>query len=242
MHPSIRVAIVSGDRIFREVLAASLSRHEGLEAAAVPVGVEGIAGEAPDGLGVVLIDASFDPRSALSQTWEVRARWPDAKIIAVGLDQEDERVVDFAEAGALGYVLQEETLDGLIAKVRTVDQGQTFCSPRILASVLARIASLSRLPAVPPRVVEPLTAREREILALLAAGLGNKEVGRRLRITLQTVKNHVHRILEKLQCHRRREAVRLAYDLGLLAEPLDVRLSGGTLAGGGRGEEGVDPF
>jgi two-component system nitrate/nitrite response regulator NarL len=225
MQPSITVVVASGDRIFREALVISLSRQEGMEASAALAGEEGIAGRAADdGPGVVLIDAGFDPRSALSHTWEVRARWPDAKIIAVGLDQEDEKVVDFAEAGALGYVLKGETLAGLVETIRIVHRGQTPCSPRIVASVLARIASLSRLPAVAPPEVEPLTAREREILALLAAGLGNKEVGRRLRITVQTVKNHVHRILEKLRCHRRREAVRLAYDLGLLAEPRDVRL------------------
>jgi two-component system nitrate/nitrite response regulator NarL len=150
----------------------------------------------------------------------VRTRWPDAKIIAVGLDEEDEQIVDFAEAGALGYVLKGATLDELIETIQRVHQGETLCSPRILAAVVARITSLARLgPEPPPREVEPLTAREREILALVAAGLGNKEVGRRLRITVQTVKNHVHRILEKLQCHRRREAVRLAYDLGLLTEP-----------------------
>jgi two-component system nitrate/nitrite response regulator NarL len=218
MQPSIAVVVVSVDRIFSEVVAASLSRREGLEAIVAPGGAGGLDPQSAP--GIVLIDASLDRQSSLSQTWEVRTRWPDAKIIAVGLDEEDEQIVDFAEAGALGYVLKGATLDELIETIQRVHQGETLCSPRILAAVVARITSLARLgPEPPPREVEPLTAREREILALVAAGLGNKEVGRRLRITVQTVKNHVHRILEKLQCHRRREAVRLAYDLGLLTEP-----------------------
>jgi two-component system nitrate/nitrite response regulator NarL len=217
MQPSIAVIVLSSDRIFCEVLAASLSRREGLEAIAAPAGAQDMSGESSP--GVVLIDASFHPQSALSQTWEVRALWPDAKIVAIGLDREDDQIVDFAEAGALG-------------------------SPRILAAVVARITSLSRVEVVAPvgHQVEPLTLREREILALMAEGLSNKEVGRRLRITVQTVKNHVHRILEKLQCHRRREAVRLAYDLGLLMEPGEGTLAAGPIDAPRKGNGGLDPF
>ena len=213
MQSSIRVAVVSEERMFREALTASLGGYEGLEAA--------VDGEAD----VVLIDAAPDPQTALLQTWEARERWPEARLIALGLDREDDSV-DFIEAGAQGYVLKGESPDGLVAVIRSVHQGRTPCSPRVVASVLARIAALSSLRADPlPRSVEPLTLREREVLGLLAAGLGNKEVGRRLRITVQTVKNHVHRILEKLQVHRRREAVRIAYDLGLLAEPREIAQS-----------------
>jgi DNA-binding NarL/FixJ family response regulator len=108
---------------------------------------------------------------------------------------------------------------------------------------VARITSLARMEPEPPaRQVEPLTAREKEILALVAAGLGNKEVGRRLRITVQTVKNHVHRILEKLQCHRRREAVRLAYDLGLLTEPQEGPRALGALELARKTKGELDPF
>jgi two-component system nitrate/nitrite response regulator NarL len=241
MQPSIEVVIVSADRIFCEVVAASLSRREGLEAIAAPSGAEGLdLQEVP---GIVLIDASLDRQSSLSQTWEVRTQWPDAKIIAIGLDEEDEQIVDFAEAGALGYVLKGATFDELVETIQRIHQGETLCSPRILAAVVARITSLSRMePEPPPQQVEPLTAREKEILALVAAGLGNKEVGRRLRITVQTVKNHVHRILEKLHCHRRREAVRLAYDLGLLAEPQDGPPPGGRIEFAKKDKGELDPF
>jgi DNA-binding NarL/FixJ family response regulator len=242
MQPSIAVVIMSADRIFCEVVAATLSRREGLEAIAAPGGAAGL--DLQGAPGIVLIDSSLDRQSSLSQTWEVRAQWPDAKIIAVGLDEEeDEQIVDFAEAGALGYVLKGATLDELIETIQRVHQGETLCSPRILAAVVARITSLARMEPEPPaRQVEPLTAREKEILALVAAGLGNKEVGRRLRITVQTVKNHVHRILEKLQCHRRREAVRLAYDLGLLTEPQDGPRPLGALEPVRKTKEELDPF
>jgi DNA-binding NarL/FixJ family response regulator len=238
MQPSIRVAVSSEDRMLREVLEASLTGREGLE---VPP-----AGPEADGaLDVVLVDVGFNLAAALARTWEARERWPVAKLIVVGLEQEDESLVDFIEAGALGYVLRASSPDDLVAAIHAVQQGMVTCSPRVVASVLARISLLSRHAAPAPAVseVEPLTLREREILTLLAAGLGNKEVGQRLRITVQTVKNHVHRILEKLGVHRRRDAVRLAYDLGILAEPSEIPPAGGI----GFGEEGgkndaLDPF
>ncbi len=169
-------------------------------------------------------------RRLLARTWEARERWPSAKLIVVGLEKEDESVVDFIEAGAEGYVLKRSSPEDLVAVIRAVQQGLAPCSPRVVASVLARTSMLARHvdPGPAPSEVEPLTLREREILGLLAAGLGNKEVGRRLRITVQTVKNHVHRVLEKLRVHRRRDAVRLAYDLGLLAEPREIPPPGRT--------------
>jgi DNA-binding NarL/FixJ family response regulator len=213
MQSSIRVVVVSEERMFREAVAASVAGYEGLEA----------AGDGQEeGVDVVLIDAASDLQAGLRQTWEARERWPEARLIALGLDREDDSV-DFIEAGVQGYVLKGASPDGLVEVIRSVQEGRTPCSPRVVASVLARISVLSSVKVDPlPRSVEPLTLREREVLGLLAAGLGNKEVGRRLRITVQTVKNHVHRILEKLQVHRRREAVRLAYDLGLLAEPREI--------------------
>lgn len=223
-RPTIRVVVVSEERLFREAVAVSLASYDG-------IAVLGDL-EPAERVDVVLMDTAPDPQAALAQAWEARERWPEARLIALGLDREDDTVVDFIEAGAQGYVLQGVSPDGLVEVIRAVHQGRTPCSPAVVASVLARIATLGGMGSGPARRdVEPLTLREREVLALLAAGLGNKEVGRRLQITVQTVKNHVHRILEKLQVHRRREAVRLSYDLGLLAEPREIAVRGQRAAG-----------
>ncbi|HSG41041.1 MAG TPA: response regulator transcription factor, partial [Thermoanaerobaculia bacterium] len=181
MQPAIRVAVVSEDRMLREVVAASLDGRERIQ-----VGLDGGAGqEAPD---VILIDAGSDARLGVSQTWEARERWPEARLVVFGLDREDDGVVDFVEAGAQGYVLKGASPEDLQRVVREVHAGRTPCSPRVIASVLARVQELSRmLPDEPLHLTEPLTNREREILELLALGLGNKEIGRRLHITVQTV-------------------------------------------------------
>ncbi|HEX6903131.1 MAG TPA: response regulator transcription factor [Thermoanaerobaculia bacterium] len=220
MQAAIRVVVVSEDRMLREALAASLDGREGLKV--VPDG--GAGQEEPD---VMLIDGGPDSRAGLVRTWEARERWPNARLVVFGLEREDD-VVDFVEAGAQGYVLRGSSPDSLLKVVREVQAGRTLCPARVVSAVLARIQALASLrPPAPPGLAEPLTTREREILALLAQGLGNKEIGRRLQITVQTVKNHVHNILEKLQSHRRREAVRIAYDLGLLAEPLEIPVNDG---------------
>jgi DNA-binding NarL/FixJ family response regulator len=219
--PAIRVSIISGDRMFREVLTLLVSGHEGLEV--ISLDAETIDaradGEDEDGVDVVLVDAAYDPKLALDRLRAVRDRWPAAEAIVLGIEREDERVVDFVEAGAHSYVLQGTSPEGLLSAVREVYERRSPSSPQVVTAVLRRINSLAGVPVPPPRTTEPLTPREMEIVVLLARGLGNKEICRRLHITVQTVKNHVHSILAKLQVGRRREAVRLAYEMGLLIDP-----------------------
>ena len=216
MAPTISVLILGGDRVFAEALEAVLAAEEGLR-----LYLASPEGEEPPSF--VLIDASFNPAEALSLTWTARERFPEAQVMVLGLEREDESVLEFIEAGAAAYLLRSASPAQLIEALHFLREGQVRSSPRIAAAVLARIAVLEkerRVPTAPPSR-EPLTARELETLVLLARGLRNKEIAQSLHITVQTVKNHVHNILEKLQVHRRRDAVRLAYEMGLLREPLE---------------------
>ncbi len=213
MEPTISVMILGEDRVFVEALETVLATEEGLRLAA--------PGEGGDSPSIVLIDASFDPTAALSVTWSARERFPEAQVMILGLRSEDESILEFIEAGAAAYLLQSASLAQLIEALRFLRDGQVHSSPRIAAAVVERIAALEKDRKVSPvpQAHEPLTARELEILALMARGLRNKEIAHSLHITVQTVKNHVHNVLEKLRVHRRRDAVRLAYELGLLREP-----------------------
>lgn len=215
MQPPITVAIAGGDRLFSETLAAMLAGY-GLLVVEVSGARE---------IDVVLIDAQLDGEAALARVKEIGETWREARIIVHGLEREDELVVDFVEAGALGYALSGTSPDELFELIRAVHEGRTLCSPRVMTAIVERISKLARAEPCPPSPpVEPLTPREREILALMARGLGNKEIGRSLRVTVQTVKNHVHNVLAKLGVHRRRDAVRLGYELGLLGDPRDEGL------------------
>ncbi|HEX7241600.1 MAG TPA: response regulator transcription factor, partial [Longimicrobiaceae bacterium] len=110
-------------------------------------------------------------------------------------------VLACAEAGVSGYVSRGASLDDLVGALRSVARGELVCSPHIAGSLFRRVAALSERREASPAAV--LTPREREILGLIDQGLSNKEISRRLRIELSTVKNHVHNLLEKLQVSRR---------------------------------------
>jgi DNA-binding NarL/FixJ family response regulator len=114
-------------------------------------------------------------------------------------------VLACAQAGIAGYVPREGTLDDLIAALHGAARGEAFCSPRIVAVLLRRIADLS-IEWQPLAAAGRLTARELEIVDLIDRGLTNREIAEGLSIEVATVKNHVHNILEKLQIHRRHDA------------------------------------
>lgn len=218
MQPPISFAVLSSDQLFAEAVAVSLALQPDLRPVASPEDEGwGVPGNPAD---ILLVDASADPGQALGRLRRLRDRLARTKPIIVGLEQEDEGwLLDFIEAGARGYVLQSASPASLVEVIRSVHLGETPCSSRIVGSVLERISLLARQRQVPDGPEPgPLTEREREILALMAKGLRNKEIGGRLLITTQTVKNHVHNILEKLRVHRRREAVRLACERGLLTD------------------------
>lgn len=215
MAATLTVLILSRDRVFAEALQAFLESGPGLEHCFTQAHEE-----RPD---LVFIDASFDPADALALTWAACEWFPDAQVVILGLECEDEHALAFIEAGAAAYVLRSDPPYRLLEVLRALQNGEVRSSPRVAAAALARIAALGGdVEAIPgPSGGEPLTARELETLTLMARGLRNKEIAYTLQITEQTVKNHVHKVLEKLEVHRRKDAVRLAYRLGLLPEIRD---------------------
>jgi len=212
MHLSVSLMIVSHDRLFADALTVSLSASEILQVQRV---------QPEDGapwptVDVILIDATSHPERALARLPSLRERLPASKLVVLGLAKEDERIVDFIEAGADGYVLQESSAARLAEAILAIYDGTLACSSRIASLVLDRILELSR-GREPDHEVEALTGREREVLQLIARRLGNKEIARQLGISNQTAKNHVHNILKKLGVHSRREAIRVALERGVLA-------------------------
>jgi DNA-binding NarL/FixJ family response regulator len=218
MSPSIRVYIASRNRLFADALASLLAKHEAL----VVTGVSADLEPAPDGADVLLIDATVedgDSGSALARLRSVSERAEGCKALVLGLSGEDELLLDFIEAGAQGYVLRGASPAELVEAIRAAYAGRSRCSTKVAAAVVARIMELeSKRTRVETREREPLTAREREVLGWMATGRCNKEIGGRLQISVQTVKNHVHSILAKLGARRRREALRIAYEIELLGD------------------------
>lgn len=171
----------------------------------------------PDALDVILIDASPDTDDALDLTVQLSLRFPQAKLVILGLDEMEETFLQFIEAGARGYVLKDAPLEDLKTVIYMVDREEAVCPPQIAYSVFSRVAELAQGQLAKQRNNHPkLTMRELEILQLIAHGLSNKQIAARINKSLFTVKNHVHNILEKLKVHYRQEAIKCAYKDGLL--------------------------
>jgi len=198
-----------GVRLYREGLAVELSR----DARIAVVGTSGhetealavIARTAPD---VVLVDIrapnSFPLLVALREQPVRRAA-----ALAFAVDENDDDIERCAEAGVAGFVTQDASIDDIANAVVAARSGEVTCSPRSAAILLRRLhalASRATTTRAPTDVLAHLTAREREILALLVSGRSNKAIASELHIETTTVKNHVHRILEKVGARTRLEA------------------------------------
>jgi DNA-binding NarL/FixJ family response regulator len=193
-----RVIIASDVLLYREGLVASLERDGRLDVAAAVSGAEVLAAVARFAPGAVLVDASAGEGLAVARSLHVA--YPSVRLVGFGISGGGSGVIACAEAGLTAFVDRDGTIDALVEAVVGALRGELACSPRIAAMMCDRLASLA---GARPAAAEPLTRREREVAALIAEGLSNKEIAIDLRIGPATVKNHVHNILDKLRVRRR---------------------------------------
>jgi DNA-binding NarL/FixJ family response regulator len=134
---------------------------------------------------------------------------PDTKVLALGLSEEKKRILRYVEAGAAGYVLKDDSLDDLVSTVRAVQDGKMFVSPKIAGAMMERLSNLAQIFSdIENSTADTagLTSRETEVLELIGKGLTNQQIAEQLVLEVGTVKNHVHKILEKLNVSSRGEA------------------------------------
>jgi DNA-binding NarL/FixJ family response regulator len=198
----IRLVIIAEVRLYRDGLSQILGRSDEIEVVLTAshwrAAVTRLPEVRPD---VVLLDIpAAQARAALH---EVAAATSSARLVALGVTDEDVAIVSWAEAGVDGYVTQDNSLNDLIEVIVSVARGEMPCSPRAAAALLRHVAVLAR----DKPDAAPLTTRELQIVRLIERGLSNKEIGRQLCIEVATVKNHIHNILEKLEVSTRHEAV-----------------------------------
>ena len=183
------VTILRGDD---GVHAVGAFCHETAEAAALEF--------APS---IVVIDAAHP--DGITLVAAVRARIPKVSVVVLAMRERDEDFLAWADIGISGYLGPDTSACDLISTVRRAGAGEVVCPPRLTALLLNRFADRSSDRATRAGI-HALTPREREIVELLADGLPNKLIARRLRVALPTVKNHVHSILDKWDVRSRGEA------------------------------------
>ena len=206
--PPLRIVIVSEVRFRREILGEFLERDPSVSVVGLCADLaEVVALSPPLQTDVVLVDAELrDGVAAARRTHLVK---PEIRIIAYAVRETKDDVIAWAEAGVIGYVPNTAASADLAHLIMDIHAGEQPCSGRVAAELLHRIALTESLGmgrnALSPAV--PLTRREQEAAELIATGLSDKEIARRLNISLATAKLHVHNLLGKLNIQRRGQVV-----------------------------------
>lgn len=218
MSGTIRVLIIHRNCLFREGLAFVLAQQPNIAVVGSVAEASAVLGELeklrPD---VIILDLYLPGREGVEEAQRIRAVFPDAKIVIIGLDNAQSDILACIEAGGAGCLPQEASVEDLLNNIQAVAAGEALCSPKVAGLLFSRIREAGRERDL--RQVSGLpeiTRREHEIVRLIAEGLSNKEIAVRLQIEVQTVKNHVHNILDKLHLDDRRAAARYARERGLL--------------------------
>ena len=223
---TIRVLLVDDQEIIRQGLATILKYAEGIE----------VAGQASDGKqalalarelkpDVVLMDLKMAGLGGIPATRQIIAELPDVRVVILTTYDTDDLVFEGIKAGASGYLLKDASAETLVEAIRGVMRGESQIAPKVARKVLSEFQRLVEVSESAPvglvtpesdLIIEPLTAREEDVLRLLVEGLSNRDIGEKLFLSEGTVKNYVSAIIGKLQANDRTHAVVTALRHGLV--------------------------
>ncbi|HKH45575.1 MAG TPA: response regulator transcription factor [Thermoanaerobaculia bacterium] len=217
---TLRLFISDPHHLFRECLAVALKRDKRFDVidrtASGMALLEKLAQHAAD---VLVLGADVLDGELIRLTRDISALFPGLRILILGRAESDDPVVDCLLAGAGGFLPRDQSLAEVAAAIEVVARGEKVCPPQVMRLLFARLGELGRERKRRQRLeVLELSAREMEILRLIADGLTNQEIASRLYLSVHTVKNHVHRILDVLGVHSRWGAVNHAFAKGWLAD------------------------
>lgn len=214
----IKVLLVDDHALFREGLAMIISSQPDME----------VIGEASDGLeamvkavelrpDLILMDIQMPGIGGIEATQKIKKEVSEATIVMLTVRDDEEKLFDAIKHGAQGYLLKSMHSSELIAMARRALAGEVAIPPRLAGQMLEEFRRLSRLAPREREGIEELSARELEVLRLVASGKTDKEIAVALSLSIHTIKTHMRSILSKLQVGGRKEAARAARENGLMS-------------------------
>ena len=207
----IRVLLVYEFQLLGNIISALLEDEPDIEVVGcVTTPKSALTKVANDDVDMVMVSTRLPNDGALRLTSAMTEVDSSLKVLALGVSENKERVLQFVEAGASGYVRKDDSVDDLIKAIRAAHKDQAEVSPMVAAALMSRVSELTDLLTIIgsgiPEDYNELTARELEILELISKGYSNQKIGDHLFIEVGTVKNHVHSILNKLDVRTREDA------------------------------------
>jgi DNA-binding NarL/FixJ family response regulator len=210
----IRILLAHPSRLVCDSLRTALDNETDVYVAGYATTVEELHFLLPHG-NVVLLGIEMENTSATVILDDIRMTHPQIKVLVMGVDESPESILRYIEAGASGYILQNESVEEMVEKLQAAHEEKAIISPSMAAALMQRVSRLANL-ETPLAYMEAresqlneLTSREEDVLRLINEGFTNQEIADKLFIECGTVKNHVHNILKKLEVNNRHEAASL---------------------------------
>jgi DNA-binding NarL/FixJ family response regulator len=213
----IRVLIADDQRVVRDGLTMLVGLIEGVEVVGTASqGIEAIEQAQNEHPEVVLMDLRMPEMDGAEATRQIRAALPDTQVLVLTTYADDESLFPALQAGARGYLTKEASAEEIERAIRAVAAGRTHLDPAIQQRLVTALLHTQSLPGSKSQALpDDLTAREAEVLKLIAAGLSNAEIAAALVVSNSTVKTHVNHIFTKTGARDRAQAVRYAYQHGI---------------------------
>lgn len=209
MTPTIHLLILSSSRIFRDAISSRLITEDGIELLGAVATVRDLLQSGfAERADIVLVHAADDPADTAEITWRIKKLLPSARVVAVGRRPDEPNVVRTIEAGASAWLENGASYAELVEAIQAAAAGCATGTLEMLVEIGRRIDMLTETKELPTaRPLQALSKRETDVAQLMALGLANKQIARRLRIKVSTTKKHAHNVLSKLRIERRRELV-----------------------------------